>query len=899
MSEINPTPPRLPRRFLRWYCRAELLDEVEGDLAELFGRRVEEQGLFRARLRYCLNVLMFLQPDYIRKRQHYPTNHTAMFSNYLKIAIRNVLAKKFYSVLNILGLAVGMAAFLMIVQYVIFEQSYDDFHAQKEQIYRVQLNSYLDGELVTQNAENFPGVGPALVEELPEVVNYTRLYNMGYKNNIVLSYETAPNGPIQMKQNKLMYADAAIFDIFSFELIQGNSQTALAQPFTAVLSETMAKKYFGDADPIGKTLRLQDDDFNDESCVVTGVLEDLPANAHLQFDVLISYSTLYQRGDWAKERYDLTWERSDFYTYILVDENTSASSLESRMTSIVDKYLPGMAENNRREVLQLQPLESIHLYSNLENEAEVNGDARVVYSLLIIAAFILVIAWINYVNLATARATERSREVGVRKALGAFHQQLVRQFLTEALLVNAVAILVAATLVVLLLPTFNELTGLSFSVVEFWSQSWIWLTIAGLLIFGTLLSGLYPSFILSSFRPAAVLKGTFRNSQHGMLLRKALVVFQFAAAIALVAGTFIVYQQMQYMLNQDLGFDMKQTLILERPSIVPQDWEAIQSNNVQFKNELLEHSSIEQVAGVDIVPGKKRKFYYLHRRYGAPVEEAVAIRLNGVDYDFINVFNMEVIAGRNYSRDFVTDTDSAVVITRSAAELLGFESPEKAIGEKITVGEDQGEVNVIGVVADYHQNSLKEAVEPMVLYLADVSTEYIALKVNTVDLDETLSYIKGHWEAIFPGNPMSYFFLDDFYNRQYQSDQRFSKLISVFALLALFIGGLGLLGLSAFTTQQRTKEIGVRKVLGASVANITLLLTKDFTRLILIAIVIAVPLTYLAMSEWLKGYAYRIEVSPAALIAAGICTILLAVLTVSWQSIKAAIANPVDSLRSE
>jgi len=893
------SPPRLATRFLRWYCRPELLDEVEGDLYELYLRRIKEQKKRQAQLLYWFNVLMFLHPDYIRKRkQHFQTN-PAMLKNYFTVAIRNVLAKKFYSIINILGLAVGIAAFLMITQYVVFERSYDDFHDQQDQIYRVQLDLYLDGELVKKDAENFPGVGPALKAEFPEVVDYTRLYNMGYKNNIVLTYEDAPNGPIQLKQDKLMYADASLFNIFSFEMVNGNPATALKKPFSIIISESMAEKYFGDADPMGKTLRLQDDDFNDESCEITGVFKNIPENSHLTFEVLISYNTLYNRGDWAKERYDLTWDRNDFYTYVLLEDGTSPTLLEAQFPAIVAQYKPGLAEQNRREELLLQPLESIHLYSDLQNEAETNGNAKVVFSLLIIASFILIIAWINYVNLSTARATDRSREVGVRKALGAYRQQLVRQFLTESLLVNLVAIIIAAVLVIFLLPTFNGLTGLQFSVADFWGQPWLWMVIAGLFVFGTLLSGLYPAFVLSSFRPVAVLKGKFRNSSHGVILRKTLVVFQFAAAIALVAGTFIVYQQMQYMLNQDLGFSIDQTLVIERPSVRPQDWQEMQNDNEQFKNELLQHSSIEKVAGVHLVPGKKRKWLFLIRQYGAPQEEAQTIRLNGIDYDFIDMFEMELLAGRNFSQEFTNDQDTSVIITESAVNLLGFDSPEEAVGQTVTIGDGDWHPNIVGVVNDFHQESLKTAIEPMLFILNTVSSEYYVIKVNTQDLEETVAYIEDNWEATFPGNPFSYFFLDDYFNRQYQSEQRFSQLISVFALLALFIGGLGLFGLSAFTTQQRKKEIGVRKVLGASVGGITVLLTRDFVKLIVIAIIIALPLTYFALNEWLQSYAFRVAIGPEVLLAAGISTMLIAVLTVSWQSIKAAIANPVDSLRSE
>ena len=824
-----------------------------------------------------------------------------MFKNYLQTALRNLLKSKFYSFINILGLAVGIAGCLLIAQYVIFEKSYDNFHHQAHQIYRVQLNMYQQGELVLASAENYPGAGPALKAELPEVVEYTRLYNIGYKNNVVVTYEDAPHGPVQFKHRQLMYVDSAFFSVFSFPLLSGNPQTVLVEPFTIAISESYAKRYFGEEDPMGKMLRLQDDDFNDELCKVTGVFKDIPYNSHLKFDVLISYNTLYNRGDFAKQRYDLTWGRKDFYTYILVKEGTDPAQLTAKFPAIIDKYSPGLEAQNRKDAFILQPLLNIHLHSDLAEEAEPNGNARVVYFLLIITCFILVIAWINYVNLSTARSMERGREVGVRKALGAFRHQLIKQFLFESLLVNLGAILIASLLVSLFLLPFNTLTGLQFSWVSFWSQAWVWGLLATLFLAGTLLSGLYPAFILASFRPASVLKGKVRAARHGILLRKALVVFQFVAAIVLVAGTAIVYQQLRHMFQQDLGFNIEQTLVLERPSIRPRDFNAQKNSIDNFKTELLRNPAIQKVAGAAFVPGHTRKFKFNFRKYGAPAEEAQAIRVNAVDYDFFDTFEMKILAGRGFSEDYTTDADTAIVITASAARLLGFDNIEESVGSTFTIdfGGQEGSMNVIGIVNDFHQVSLKEAVEPMVIFLDPFGAEYYAMKVSTYNLPATIEYVQTTWNKVFPGNPFSYFFLDDYFNRQYQTDQRFGKLFGVFAALALFVGGLGLLGLSAFTTQQRTKEIGIRKVLGASVSNIMLLLSRDFVQLLLIANLIAWPLVYFSMEQWLTQFAYRIDVGWWLLATSGLIVMVIALSTVSIQTIKAAVVNPVDSLKDE
>ncbi len=895
-------PPRWIDRLLESFCASHLLEEVQGDLHELYGEWRREHGERRVRWLYLWHTIKFFRASIIKKHQNLLSfNLTNMFENYLYTALRNLRKNKFYSFINILGLAVGMAGFVLIAQYVFFETSYDRFHIHRDQIYRVQLNQYQNGELTLASAENYPGAGPALKEELPEVVEYTRLYNMGYKNNIIITYEEAPSGSVQFKMNRFLYADSSFFSLFSFSLVQGDPKTALAEPFTAVISESYARKFFGDQDPIGKTLRLQDDDFNDEYCKVTGVFRDVPQNSHLKFDVLFSYQTLYNRGEYARDRYDLTWARKDFYTYIRVQEGIDPKVLAANFPAIIDQYNPGLAEKQRKDAFVLQPLQDIHLYSDLADEAEANGNGQVVYFLLIIAAFILIIAWINYINLSTARAMERGREVGVRKALGAFRYQLIKQFLFESLLVNLLALFIAGILVSLLLPVFNDLTGLQFSVAVLWSQPWLWGVLAGLFLIGTLLSGLYPAMILASFRPTRVLKGKLRASKHGTRLRQTLVVVQFAAAITLVVGTVIVYQQMQYMLQQDLGFNMEQTLVLERPSIRARDWETNRNNVDQFKTELLRSSAIEQVSGIDFVPGNARKFKFNFRQYSSAPETSQSIRVNGVDYDFFDMFEMDILAGRSFSETHTTDWDTATVITESSVKLLGFDNAEDAIGETIAINWSSPEdaLNIVGVVNDYHQASLKEAAEPMVFLLSGSNTEYYTMKVSTQNLSQTIAYVEDIWKEVFPGNPFSYFFLDEYFNRQYQNEQRFSRLIQVFAVLALFIGGLGLLGLSAFTAQQRTKEIGIRKVLGASVGSVVLLLSRDFTKLILIAIGLAIPLAYLTMNQWLSSYASRIQIGVGIFVTAGLFTLLVAGLTVSWQSIKAALANPVDSLRNE
>ena len=819
-----------------------------------------------------------------------------MVKNYLITALRSLLKDKFFTFLNILGLAVGMAAFLLIMHYVVFERSYDRSHLHSDQLYRVTLDSYLNNSLGMSSAENYPGVGPALKAELPEVLDYARLYNLGYKNNVIITYEDAPNGPVKFKHRNFLYADSSLLPLFGYKMALGDPKTALSEPNKAVISASYAKKYFGKEEPLGKMLRLQDDDFNDELCEVTGVFEDIPENTHLKFDILFSYSTLYGRGDWAPERYGQTWRRKDMYTYVLLQQGTDAEALEKKLPEIVDKYSPGLAEQNRKDVLKLQAIGDIHLRSNLAEEAEANGDERIVNFLSIIAVFIMVIAWVNYINLSTAKAMERAGEVGIRKVMGAFPRQLVFQFLVESIVVNGAAMLLALAIIWATLPFFNQLTGLYFSFLSLFSW-WFALTIFGTWLMGSLLSGAYPSFVLSSFRPAGILKGKIRHTGSGAWLRKTLVVLQFTASVALISGTLIVYQQLNYMMAQDIGMDIEQVLVVERPGVSARDRDLRHSNVDAFKNDLVQDPSILSVSGSLTIPGKKREYKTSMKRYGANDDEQVVLRMNSMDYDFLEVFKMDLLAGSQFQEGLANDT--SIVLSKSAAELMGFKDPEQAIGRTLSIPGFEWNPIVMGVVNDYHQESLKKGKDPMVFYFNPYGAEFYSMKIQPDRLSSTLAHVEKCWERAFPGNPFGYFFLDDYFNRQYQNEKKFGSLFSTFSILAMIIGCLGLLGLSAFTAQQRTKEVGIRKVMGASIGRIFILLSTGFMKLIGLAIVVAVPLVYGIMSQWLSGFAYRTRIEIWIFVLAGSLVFLVALGTVSLQTFIAATINPVKSLRYE
>ncbi|MCB0852232.1 MAG: ABC transporter permease, partial [Bacteroidetes bacterium] len=499
-----------------------------------------------------------------------------MFTNHLKIAFRNILKYKGTSFISMLGLSIGMAVFLLILQYVRFEKSYENFLKDTDQIYRVTLEMYLNGELQMSSAENYPGAGPALAKELPEIIDYARLYNLGYKNNVIITNKEAQPQPIAFKQRRFLYADSSFLSLMGYNMVMGDPGTALASPDKAVISEEYAKLYFGNEDPIGKTLHLQDDDFNDELVEVTGVFENLPPNTHLKFNILFSYKTLFSRFDRAIARYDQSWGRKDMYTFIKVMPGTDPKELEKKFPAIVDKYNPDLKENNREDRLLLQSLTDIHLQSDLAEEAEANGDGRIVFFMQLIGLFVLIIAWINYINLSTARALERAREVGIRKVSGALKHQLISQFMIEAAVTNLVSLLITWVIIIAVLPWFNDLAGLSFSVSHF-VQPWFLGAMALLWIIGSFLSGFYPAMVLSSFKPVSILKGSFKNTSGGVLLRKGLVVAQFVASVLLIVGTITIYQQLNYMLGSDIGVNIDQVLVVERPGIAPRDRNAFNS----------------------------------------------------------------------------------------------------------------------------------------------------------------------------------------------------------------------------------------------------------------------------------------------------------------------------------
>jgi putative ABC transport system permease protein len=821
-----------------------------------------------------------------------------MLRNLVLTAFRSLKKNKFFSFLNIIGLSIGMSVFMLIALYVRFERSYEDFIPEAENIYRVGLTTYVNNELVFTSAENYPGAATAIASELPEVVGVARLYNLGYKNNVIITNEEAKPDPIAIKHRRFLYADSSFLPMMGYEMMAGDPMSALADPFSAVISEKYARLYFGNEDPLGKSLRMQDDDYNNELVKVTGVFRDLPDNTHLKFDVLFSYKTLFNRGERAIARYDQSWQRKDMYTFVKLQPGAVPSEVEAKFATLVEKYNPDLKTRNQRDVLFLQPLRSIHLTSNLAEEPEPNGDERIVLFMGLVGIFVLVIAWINYINLSTAKAMERAKEVGVRKVMGAFRFQLIRQFLTESAVINFISVLAALVIVMIALPGFNSLTGIQFNLNNI-TAPWFLMLVLFLWVAGTFLSGFYPAIVLASFRPVTVLKGKLKNSLGGIFLRKALVVTQFMASVGLIAVTLIVYRQLDFMMKQEIGMNIDQVMVVERPGISSRDRDAFSSAVDVFRNEVNSNPDIEGMTACTTVPGKQREYKAVVKKYGTSDDKQVTVRFNSMDYNFLDVFKMKLVAGRPFSAEFPKDQDTSAIITESASRLLGFAKPEDAIGQTLAITAFEWYPVIVGVVNDYHQVSLKKTIDPTIFYCTVYYGEFYAIRMKTQNLNSVVSHVEQSWAKAFPGNPFDYFFLDDFFDRQYENERKFGKLFTTFSGLAIIVGCLGLFGLSAYTATQRTKEIGIRKALGSSSQGIFILLSKEYAKLVILAIVLATPVVWVLMQKWIESFPYRADITVEIFLISGLLVFLIALLTVSFQTLRAARTNPVDSLRYE
>jgi putative ABC transport system permease protein len=696
------------------------------------------------------------------------------------------------------------------------------------------------------------------------------------------------NQPVKI--NKVCYATNSFFRVFTYPLIAGDKQKALNEPFTAAISETTARILYGTKDVVGKTLNLN----RRRNYTITAVFKDAPVNTQLRPDILLSYESFIKINA-PDNNPETAWFWDGCLTYVLLRKGADPNTVEKKFLPIVKKFTAAELKNfNAAVTYYLEPLADIHLYSHFMGEPSPNGDGKTTYLLLGIAFFIAVIAWVNYINLATARAVNRAKEVGIRKTVGSQRRQLIVQFLAESALLNGLALVLALIILLIAIPGFNTLSGqhLTFSL---FSDANFWFGLTGLFLIGVFFSGLYPAFVLSGFKPIEVLKGKLTATAKGSLLRKGLVVFQFTASLFLLIGTLAVYQQIQYMRKQSLGMNIDQTLVV-RPPTVLSDSTYVQ-NMSAFKETLNQQAGIKGVSISTSISGQPVDWNAGGiKLVGTDESTQKQYRVIGMDHDYLKQYGIKLIAGRYFSKDYGSD-DSAVIFNRKGFEQLGLNKPEDAVGKRIDFWGRQ--YTIVGVAENFHQQSLREAFEPLIFRLIPGVRGYVSIKIPASNARATIGMVKSNWDKFFPGNTFEYFFLDEHFDQQYQADQKFGQVFGLFTSLAIFVACLGLFGLASFTTIQRTKEIGIRKVLGASVPRILKLLYQEFAILLIIAFVIAVPVAWYVISNWLQGYAFRIDIHWSYFLIPFVTILIIALLTVSFQSIKAAVANPVKSLRTE
>lgn len=802
-----------------------------------------------------------------------------MFKLYLTITWRTLLKHKAISIIMIIGLSLSMAAFMLITRYVFDELSYDNFHQNTDRIYRIRLDDYKNKVLTNSSAISYYAEGPAIKESIPEVEDFVRLH----RADGMLSYRKPEGELVSFQEKNGFYADASFFKVFSFPLVKGSANQVLQSPESVVISASMAKKYFGDENPIGKILQLKSD-WQGGNYIVSGVFADVPDNSHFHFDFIFAIHNLLKNDQFVNGG----WYWTNFYTYLLLKPNAKVSSVENLIANVIEKHLGRLWKRyNVRQTMTLQPIRDIHLHSLNNSEIEPGGKIEILYVLIAVALLVLAIGWLNYINLSTVMGMERGKEVGIRKTLGSAKRQLIGQFLFESFIFNLLALLIG---IGLFLIATNVITQSDFSIL---SQPVFYLAIIIVFCLGFILSGVYPSFTMSSFKPMLVLKGRLSTNSTGKVFRKGLVIFQFSASIMLIISTIVINQQMKFMQSQDLGMNIDQKLIINTPKILRTG--SFNNDVTFFKDRILSNAGVKNVTASSSVPGREIFWTAEYQRFHEAANSFKLCHVVAVDEDFIPGYQIKMLAGRNFVKEMILD-DNAVIINESAMKAFGFATPESALNQEIG---DALPRKIIGVVKDFHQESLKSNTKPIVFQHIPWNSAYLTLTLQSKDIKNTLFMIEAIYKNAFPNNAFEYFFLDTYFQQQYDSDERLAKLFNWFAGLAIYIACLGLLGLAMFTARSRTKEIGVRKVLGATVSSIVVLLSKDFLKPVLWAVLIASPLAWYATNWWLQSFANRVPVQWWVFIAGGLTAILIAMLTISFHSIKSALMNPVRSLKIE
>ncbi len=871
-SDSPPRPPDWATRLLEWFCAPHLLEEMRGDLEELYRERVDTLGIRQARYRYVRDVLSLVRPFVVKRKKnaYTPPSSFTMLQNYFTIAFRNMMRQKGYTALNLTCLTLGITCCLFIFLFMQNELDYDRFHQNGDRVYRMVRVGERNGERAGVAWTSGP-YATALQNDFPaEIVHTVRVM----PGRALVTY-----GDKTFQEDRFYLIDSTFFDVFTYPFLRGDARTALTKPNSVVITAETARKYFGDEDPVGKILDI---DNGDEKYEVTGVVAAATGNSHLNFDFLTNIAPL-RNFEFFK-----TWNDNSMMTYVLLADQVTPARMEARLPGFMDKYMgEEFKRDGRRTDLTLQPLKSVYLDTHV-NDPFAHGNREVIYLFGAVAGFILAIACINFMNLSTARSAGRAREVGMRKVMGAYRKDLIAQFMGESLLLTLLGVALALVLVAIGLPRFSAFLEKPLSLPL--ANPGFWLFLMGLIVVVGVLAGAYPAFFLSAFQPIRVLKGKFTAGKESTWLRKSLVVVQFSISVLLITGTFIIVRQLNYIQEKNLGYDKEHTLLvrLQNPEI--------RANREGFVNEL---DRIAQVQSASMMSGEPGGF---HDNFNFEVQgktgETWQLRTVFTDHHYVKTLGLKVIAGRDLSEAYRTDVLEGMLLNRTAVQKMGW-TLEEALGKTLfNTIRDSLQRRVVGVVEDFHFSSLKEAIQPLAISISR-DNRVIAIKLGPGNPQAAIAGVENAWRKVAPKYPFTYEFLDQVTENLYKAEQKQQAILGSFAGVAIFVACLGLLGLAAFTSEQRTKEVSVRKVLGASVGNVVVLLSRDFIKLVLLSIALATPAAWYLMHQWLEDFVYRIPIRPDVFIAAGGMAVGIALFTVSYHAIRTALTNPAKTLRSE
>ncbi|MEM8893885.1 MAG: FtsX-like permease family protein [Bacteroidota bacterium] len=878
MSQPINQLPQWPKKLIRLLLNQDYVEELEGDLEEIYHKNLELYTERKARRLYIKELLKLIRPQLLRNFEGKQRLNTyGMLKNNLKIAIRVFRKDKVYSLINVLGMATGLSIAMLILLYAQFEMSYESYNPNAERVVRLTMD-YLNGEVVVdQDVETYSPLGPKIKTDFSEVEEFARVYRL---SEVTLNVDNK-----NFREAKAYAADPAFFEMFGHPFVQGTDEEVFKNPFEAVFTESLAVKMFGNTDIVGKGIFVPD---TGQNLTVVGVVKDSPANTHLKFNLIVSFNTMYQY----EQGLATQWDYHTTYTYLLLNRADQYHSFVTNLSRLNDQlHEIGLMQGERAIS---QKITDIHLYSDKPFEPEQNGDGAHVIFLIGVALMVIVISIVNYINLSTAKAMDRAKEVGVRKVMGSTLSQLRFQFFTESLLVSALAGAIAVLAMVLLFDVFRQTANLP-STLTFLDRADFWLLLGAILAVSTLISGIFPAIILSSYKPIAILKGKYTHSKGGVLLRKGLVIFQFAITIFLLVQTLAANWQLDFMRSKDLGLNVEQTIVVRTPHT-----DELRGKFAAFKNDLLNQSTLANVALSESVPGLPT----IHLSTGKGVNPVDALEVhnfnfyvNRVDSDYLETMQMELLAGGN----FIPESKNAnmVIVNEAAIRLWGYESPEQAVGKKLDMWGAQR--TIIGVIKNYQQLTAKTNYQPTIFLCMYNNSfySYASIRTSSTDYKSQLSTVAEIYESHFPAAPFDYFFLDQEFDKLYREDEQFQTVFSLLTGFAILIAALGLFGLASFTVSKRSKEIGIRKVLGAEVSQLMALISKEFVWLVLISMVFAVPVAYISVNNWLDSYAFRIDVTPGLFIVPAVGVLLVSFVAIFSKTLGVATANPVTSLRDE